>query len=155
MSLINWNSNDPFDRFDRRMNLFFNHNTDPWWATRRHRQSGEGQLTSSDFLNPATDIYETENGWNIHVELPGVQKDNIKVDVNDNSITLSAESKANQEYTRENARYQERRFGTYSRTFPLPDNVDREKIDAKFQDGVLDLLLPRGEASKSRKVLVN
>ncbi|KAF8930795.1 hypothetical protein BGZ58_008036 [Dissophora ornata] len=157
MSLINWSGNDPFDRLERRMNLVFDHLTDPWRTSRhgQHPSSGESQLVTSDFLNPAVDVYETDKGWNIHVDLPGVHKEDIKIDANDTSLTLSAESKVSSDYTRDNIRYQERRFGTYSRTIPLPDSVNRDKIDAQFQDGVLNLFLPKGEASKPRKITIS
>ncbi|KAF9178081.1 hypothetical protein BGZ51_007892 [Haplosporangium sp. Z 767] len=157
MSLVNWGGNDPFERLERRMNLFFDHLIDPL-STARHSQrssSGENQLVTSDFMNPAVDVYETDKGWNIHAELPGVRKEDVKIDATDNAITLSAESKCSSEYNRDNVRYQERRYGTYSRTIPIPENVDRDKIDAKFQDGVLNLFLPKGEATKPRKITVS
>ncbi|KAF7727406.1 hypothetical protein EC973_007570 [Apophysomyces ossiformis] len=159
MSLINWSGNDPFERFERRMNQLFDHFNDPWWTPRRTQRAstgeGGGQLTTTDFMSPVVDVYETDKGWNIHVELPGVRKEDIKIDANENSVTLSAESKFSTDYNRDNVRYQERRFGTYSRTIPLPEAVDRDKIDAKFQDGVLNLFLPKGEQSKPRKITVS
>ena len=154
MSLINWSGNDPLERLERRMNLVFEHIADPWKASRQHSSSGE-LTTTPDFLNPAVDVYETDKGWNIQVDLPGVRKENIKIDANDNSVTLTAENKVSSDYTRDNVRYQERRFGTYSRTIPLPESVNRDKIDAKFQDGVLSLFLPKGEASKPKKITVS
>ncbi|KAG0353179.1 hypothetical protein BGZ54_002365 [Gamsiella multidivaricata] len=156
MSLINWGGSD-FDRLERRMNHIFDHLADPFWATRRVQRpsTGESQLVTSDFLNPAVDVYETDKNWEVHVELPGVRKEDIKIDANDNSVTLSAESKSSSEYNRDNIRYQERRFGTYSRTIPLPESVDRDKINARFQDGVLSLCLPKGEASKPRNITVS
>ncbi|KAG0197871.1 hypothetical protein BGX28_008633 [Mortierella sp. GBA30] len=154
MSLINWAGADPFDRLERRMNQVFDHLTDPWWSSRRQRSSGENQLVTSDFMSPAVDVYETEKGWNIHAELPGVRKEDIKIDATDNSVTISAESKFSQDYNRDNVRYQERRFGTFSRTIPLPDSVNRDMIEAKYTDGVLDLFLPKGEEAQPRKITV-
>ncbi|KAH7041880.1 HSP20-like chaperone [Linnemannia elongata] len=156
MSLINWAGYDPFDRFERRMNQVFDHLSNPWSNVRRGQRSstGDNQLATMDLISPAVDVYETDKGWNIHVELPGVQKEGIKIDASDNVVTLSAESKFSQDYNRDNVRYQERRFGTYSRTIPLPDHVDREKIDANFKDGVLNLFLPKGEAAQPRKITV-
>src|SRR5690349_7084352 len=156
MSMINWTGNDPFDRFEQRMNQVFDHLVNPWSATRRgHRSSsGDNQLATTDLISPAVDVYETEKGWNIHVELPGVKKEDIKIDSSDKAVTLSAESKSSQDYTRDNVRYQECRFGTYSRTIPLPDNVDRDNIDANFKDGVLNLFLPKGEVAQPRKITV-
>ncbi|KAG0232645.1 hypothetical protein BGW42_007985 [Actinomortierella wolfii] len=158
MSLMNWTGYDPFDRLERRMNQVFDHLMDPWWVSpRRQRGSrgGEGQLSTMDLIYPACDVYETDKGWNIHVELPGIKKEDIKIEASDNAVTLSAESKFSEEYTRDNVRCQERRYGTYSRTIPLPESVDRDKIDANFKDGVLNLFLPKGEASQPRKITIS
>ncbi|KAF9325864.1 hypothetical protein BG006_010683 [Podila minutissima] len=103
-------------------------------------------------ISPAVDVYETAKGWNIHVEPPGVRNEDIKIDASDNVVSLSDESKFSQDYNRNNVRYQERRFGAYSRTIPLPDSVDRDMIDASFKDGVLSLFLPKGEAAQPRKI---
>ncbi|KAK3809383.1 MAG: HSP20-like chaperone [Benniella sp.] len=156
MSMINWTGHDPFDRLERRMNQIFDHLSDPWLTVRRSQRSssGDSQLATMDLLSPAVDVYETDKGWNIHAELPGIQKEDIKVEVSGNNVTLTAESKSSQEYSRDNVRCQERRFGTYSRTIPLPDTVDRDKIDANFKDGVLNLFLPKGEAAQPRKITV-
>ncbi|KAG0173911.1 hypothetical protein DFQ29_007678 [Apophysomyces sp. BC1021] len=152
--MINWAGNEPFDRFERRMNQLFDHFTDPWWGSGRRgqRSTGENQVATTDLISPAVDVYETDKGWNIHVELPGVRKEDIKIDANDNSVTLTAECKVSSDYTRDNVRYQERRYGTYSRTVPIPDSVERDKIDAKFEDGVLNISLPKGAGSKPRKI---
>ncbi|KAK3834944.1 MAG: HSP20-like chaperone [Linnemannia gamsii] len=156
MSMINWAGYDPFDRLERRMNQVFDHLTDPWPTVRRSQRSssGDSQLATMNLISPAVDVYESDKGWNIHVELPGVRKEDIKIDASDNAVTLAAESKFSQDYSRDNVRYQERRFGTYSRTIPLPDSVDRDKIDANFQDGVLNLFLPKGEVAQPRKITV-
>ncbi|KAF9283247.1 hypothetical protein BGZ88_010582, partial [Linnemannia elongata] len=94
MSLINWAGYDPFDRFERRMNQVFDHLSNPWSNVRRGQRSstGDNQLATMDLISPAVDVYETDKGWNIHVELPGVQKEDIKIDASDNAVTLSAES---------------------------------------------------------------
>ncbi|KAF8923767.1 hypothetical protein BGZ47_004516 [Haplosporangium gracile] len=157
MSLINWAGYDPFDRLERRMNQVFEHLSDPWSTTRRGQRSssGDNQLATMDLISPPVDVYESDKGWNIHVELPGVRKEDIKIDASDNAVTLSAESKFSEEYSRDNVRYQERRYGTFMRNIPLPDSVNRDKIDASFKDGVLDLFLPKGEAAQPRKITVS
>ncbi|OAQ22212.1 HSP20-like chaperone [Linnemannia elongata AG-77] len=155
MAMINWAGHDPFDRLEQRMNQVFDHLVNPLSTVRRGQRSSSGDGDNQlDLINPAVDVYETGKGWNIHVELPGVKKEDIKIDASDNAVTLSAESKFSQDYNRDNVRYQERRFGTYSRTIPLPDSVDRDKIDANFKDGVLNLFLPKGEVAKPRKITV-
>ena len=157
MSIINWTGSDPFDRLERRMNQLFDHLSSPWPTVRRSQQSssGDNQLATMDFISPAVDVCETDKGWNIHVELPGVKKEDIKIDASENAVTLTAESKYSKDYTRDNMRYQERRLGTYSRTIPLPNTVERDKIDANYKDGVLSLFLPKGEASQPRTITIS
>ncbi|KAF9953315.1 hypothetical protein BGZ72_005502 [Mortierella alpina] len=154
MSLINWAGSDPFDRLERRMNQVFDHLNDPWAANRRVRRTAGDTTPAVDLISPTVDVFENDKGWTIRVDLPGVHKEDIKVDASDNSVTLSAESKFSEEHKSENVRYQERRYGMYSRTIPLPDSVDRNKIDAKFQNGVLNLFLPKGEAAKPKKITI-
>ncbi|KAF9968198.1 hypothetical protein BGZ73_000211 [Actinomortierella ambigua] len=155
MSMINWTRYDPWDRLERRMNQIFEHLSDPWMTSRRLQRSSSGETQpTTDLISPAVDLYETDKGWNIHAELPGVQKEDIKIEASDNAVVLSAETKFSQDYTQGNVRHQERRFGTYLRTIPLPDYVDRDKIDASFKDGVLNIFLPKSEASHTRKITI-
>ncbi|KAG0069924.1 hypothetical protein BGZ89_001819 [Linnemannia elongata] len=76
---------------------------------------------------------------------------NIPFDRLEQLTALSAESKFSQDYGRDNMR-QERRFGAFMRTFPLPGHVDRDNIDTNFKDGVLSLFLPKGEAVQARRL---
>lgn len=112
--------------------------------------------SSSSILSPAVDIYETDKAWTIHAELPGVRKEDIKIDLSGDMITISGESKSSQEYAKDQARYQERREGVFSRSLSLPDNVDRDKIQAKYENGVLTVEMPKTkDATKpARKITV-
>ncbi|KAF9583831.1 hypothetical protein BGW38_008387 [Lunasporangiospora selenospora] len=157
MTTINWTGYDPMDRFERSMNQTFDRYGDHGQVVHRGPRSSRGnsQLTNMGSINPAVDVYETAKGWDIHVELPGVQKEDIKITASDKAITLSAESKFSQEYNHDNVRCQERRFGTFSRTIPLPDSVDCEKVSASFKDGVLGLFLPKGDVTEPRKINIS
>ncbi|KAI9310475.1 heat shock protein Hsp20 [Dichotomocladium elegans] len=141
MSLINWGSHNPIER---RMNQML----DRFW------DSGF-DVGQSGHLNPAVEVIENEQQFNVHAELPGVHKEDIQVDVGDHSLTFSAESKSSTEETRDNVRYSERRYGTYSRTIPVPDTVDKEHIQANFKDGVLDISMPKTRAKKHSTKKIN
>ncbi|CAO3573509.1 unnamed protein product [Mortierella alpina] len=155
MSLINWAGTEPFDRLERRLNQVFDHLNDPWATTRRVRRStGEGS-TPTDVINPSVDVVEDEKSWKICAEMPGVRKEDIKVDATDSSLVFSAETKYEKDYNRDNVRYQERRCGTFMRSIPLPESVDRDKISATYQDGVLNITLPKGEAAKPKKITIH
>lgn len=149
MSMINWggNNNSTIDRLERRMNNFFDRFLDSTHDNTLERFN-VGQL------NPAVDVTESDTAYNIHADLPGVRKEDIHVDVHGNSLTFSGESKDRSEYSNDNVRYSERRFGKFSRTIPIPDNVDTEKIQAKYDNGVLNLKLPKGTPTSSKRINV-
>jgi len=155
MSLINWAGTEPFDRLERRLNQVFDHLNDPWAGTRRARRSAGDAANTTDIINPSVDVVEDEKSWKVCAEMPGVRKEDIKVDATDSSLVLSAETKYEKDFNRDNVRYQERRFGTFMRSIPLPESVDRDKISATYQDGVLSITLPKGEAAKPKKITIH
>jgi len=104
-------------------------------------------------LAPATDIYETESGVTLQVDLPGHDAKSIEVKVEKGVLTLRSERKAD-EKAKEGARRLERNFGVYTRSFKLPDTVDASNVDARYENGVLTLTLPRKEEAKPRVISV-
>lgn len=101
---------------------------------------------------PSCDIYETENEIVVKAEVPGIKKENLKVSVHDNVLTLSGERKFEEEVKKENFLRVERGYGSFTRSFTLPPNIDSSKINAEFKDGVLELKLPKAEESKQKSV---
>jgi len=112
--------------------------------------SGENDLSWS----PRTDIAETDKEIVIDVELPGLNRDDIKVEVKDNTLTVTGERK--QENKKENAECcrVERHYGKFERTFGLPDTVVDDKIAATYKDGVLTLTLPKTEKEIPKEIAV-
>jgi HSP20 family protein len=102
---------------------------------------------------PATDIYETESGVTLQVDLPGHDPKSIEVKVEKGVLTLRSERKANPA-AKDSARRLERGFGVYTRSFKLPDTVDANNVDARYEHGVLTLTLPRKEEAKPRVIEV-
>lgn len=102
------------------------------------------------------DIRETDKEFIIEAELPGVNKEDIKVDIRDDMLTISVENKVETNEERENYIRRERRYGTYSRSFYL-DNVKHEDIKAKYNNGVLTITLPKVDEGKgkNRKIEIN
>lgn len=100
------------------------------------------------------DVEEDASNYTVHAELPGVSKDDIDVQIDGNRITINAEVKHASEQ-KEGGRVlrSERYFGQVSRSFQLASEVDEEKADAHFHDGVLDLVLPKRAASSKRHSL--
>ena len=94
---------------------------------------------------PRVDIVENEKAFEIHVAVPGMDKDEFKVDLNDNYLTVSGERKFTQEKKESNFHSIETQFGTFSRSFSLPENVDAAKISAAYVNGILVITVPKDE----------
>jgi HSP20 family protein len=103
---------------------------------------------------PALDISDDDEQYSITVELPGGKKDDVHVEVHDDTLTIRGEKKSEREEKKEQRRYVERSYGTFSRSFSLPSDADAEHIDASFKDGVLTIRLPKTEAKKPRAIAV-
>jgi len=102
----------------------------------------------SSFANPIrTDIRENENEYIIEAEIPGVEKDNIKMEVRDNVLTISLEH--NEETNEERGNYirRERKYGSYSRSFNV-ENIKQDEIKAKYSNGILTVVLPKADNIK-------
>ena len=101
------------------------------------------------------DVKETEGGYVVRADIPGVKKEDIKVDVNGNVVSISAEVKEEKEQ-KEGARVirSERYYGSLSRSFSLGQDVDDKAANAKYTDGVLELTLPKKAGSQPGKVVV-
>lgn len=104
--------------------------------------------------SPATDIVETQNGYLVKVELPGMSKDDVSITMQDNQLTIRGEKKREKEGKDEGYHRVERSYGAFQRCFTLPSAVDASKIDASFTDGILTVVLPRSEAAKPKTIEV-
>jgi HSP20 family protein len=105
---------------------------------------------------PHVDITESNNEFLISADLPGLTKDDIKVSVENDVLSINGEKKRESE-KREKDRYYhyERSFGQFSRSFSLPSNVDSKHIDAKYNNGVLEIRLKKVEEAKPKAIEVN
>ena len=121
-----------------------------WSATQRPlTATTEAQWT------PACEVEENDHQYLITLEMPGVSKDQIKVEYHDQQLVVSGERK-NETKTKENGQwYTERRFGKFQRTFTLPAGVDGDKLEAHYQDGVLRVFVPKAETAKPRQIQIN
>jgi HSP20 family protein len=102
---------------------------------------------------PRVDIIEEDKAFEVHVAVPGMKKDDFKIDVNDNFLTVSGERKYTREKKENNLHAVETQYGTFSRSFTLPENVDATKISAKYVDGILELTIPKDE-KKALKTMI-
>ena len=102
---------------------------------------------------PETDVVETEREIRVQVEMPGLKRENIEVDVENNVLTIRGEKREERTEGQE-GRYHlaERRWGTFARSFVLPRDVDADNIQASFEDGVLTVRIPKSEKARRRKI---
>jgi len=109
---------------------------------------------SNGTWHPAVDVYETEGSFVLKAELPGVGKEDIKIDVNNNALTIKGEKKFEEKTEKDNYMRVERTYGSFTRTFALSDKVDSGNIKAAFKDGVLEITLPKKEEAKPKEIKV-
>jgi HSP20 family protein len=101
---------------------------------------------------PAVDVSERDNGYEITAELPGMDASNVEVKYADGVLTIQGEKKEEKEEKKKDYYKSERRFGSFERSFRLPDGIDADKIAADFKNGVLTIRLPKSaEARKNEK----
>jgi len=152
MSLIRWNPARelaawPSDLFgiQREMNRMFDS------FINRGAQDEDSALAA---WTPVVDIAERDDEYLVKVELPGVNKDDVKITLESNILTIRGEKKQEKETKKENYHRVERSYGSFQRSFTLPTTVKSDKIDANFKDGVLMVSLPKAEEAKPKQIEV-
>jgi HSP20 family protein len=101
--------------------------------------------TGGSTFHPKTDVSETERAFEIHLALPGMNKEDFKLELNESMLTISGERKFNQEKKDKNYHTVETFFGSFSRSFRVPENVEASKIVAAYVNGILEVTLPKDE----------
>src|SRR5271169_3774984 len=104
---------------------------------------------------PPVDIYENGDNLVLKAELPGVNPDEVEIRVEDNTLYLKGERKFEKEVKEQNYHRVERTYGTFTRTFSLPNSVDADKVAANYKDGVLTLTMPKKEEAKPKTIKIN
>jgi HSP20 family protein len=105
-------------------------------------------------LAPAMDVTENDDSYVVSLELPGVAKEDVSVELHDDLLTIRGEKKSEREEKKERRRWVERRYGSFSRSFTLPRNAAGDRVNASFKDGVLTLTIPKSEESKPKTVKI-
>jgi HSP20 family protein len=104
---------------------------------------------------PATDLVETDSEYVLRADLPGLNKDDVHVELNENVLTVSGERKSEHEERKEGYYRLERASGSFSRSLTLPEGVDAEQIKAGFENGVLEVRVPKPAQRKPQKVAIS
>jgi len=103
---------------------------------------------------PVVDMFEEKDEIVVKAEIPGIDKDHIEVNLGDHMLTIRGEKKKEDEVERENYYRSERSYGSFRRTLPLPAEVSTEKVKATFNNGILEIRLPKTEDAKAKKIKV-
>jgi HSP20 family protein len=112
---------------------------------------GNGGATLRRWM-PAMDLVETEDHFVLRADLPGLKQDDVKIEFEDGTLTVSGERKAEHESKNEGYYRVERAFGSFSRSLTLPQGIDPEAVTANFDNGVLEVRIPKPEARKPRRI---
>ena len=145
MAVVRWDPFRDLGLLQDRMNRLFD-------DAGRGRRADEPSATTS--WSPAVDIFETEGEIIVKAELPGMERKDITLHLENNVLSLRGERRFEKEAKDENYHRIERSYGNFSRSFSIPATVDEEKIRADYKDGVLKIALPKKEQSKPKQIKI-
>ena len=139
----------PWEReVDRMMDDFFAKRMRPWWPERWFG-AREGEIVA-----PVLDVYEEKDEIIVKAELPGIDKNQIEVEISDSELILKGENKKEEKIEEKNYYRCERSYGAFRRSVQLPKDVQADKIKASFKNGILEVRLPKTEKAKAKDIKV-
>lgn len=147
MNLIKW---DPFRELEdvsNRLNRIFGRST-------ARAESGQEMLAVADW-SPSIDISETDAAYLIKAEIPGVKKEDVKVTIQDGMLTIQGERKMEKEEKGKKFHRVERSYGSFVRSFRIPDNANENSVKAEFKDGMLNVTLAKSAKAKAKSIDVS
>lgn len=115
---------------------------------------GNGLGVVEERFTPPIDIQETDDAYIVEVDVPGMKKEDVHIEVHDDVLTIKGERKSDREEKREDYHRIERQYGTFRRTVTVPGGFQYDAVKAKFEDGVLRVTLPKREDAKPRRIEV-
>jgi HSP20 family protein len=133
-----------FNTLQNRLNRLFHNSFD----------ENQEALTTSGFA-PAVDVYEDEHNVTLKIEVPGIEEKDLDIRVENHTLTVHGERKFEKEEKEENFRRVERQYGSFTRSFTLPQTVDTENVAASYDKGVLKISLPKKAEAKPKQIKVS
>lgn len=147
MTLVRWNPFNELDRVQREMSRLLEDAPFRGFGLAREEPMTRGFL-------PAVDIAEEKDRITMEVELPGLDRENIDVTIENNRLTISGQRTLQQESEDRTYTRVERAYGSFTRTFSLPNTVDAERVEAQMDKGLLKIVLPKREEAKPKQIAV-
>lgn len=148
MAITRWDPMNEFRTLTRRMERAFD-----TLGRGREPERMPGNWFSESW--PVVDVYEDKDEIVVHAFVPGMEQKDVEISLDDNSLSLRGERKQYREDKRENYVHVESEYGSFSRVFPLPATVDRDRVRAELKGGVLEIHLQKREAAKPRTIPVH
>jgi len=145
MAVVRWDPFRDLNLLQDRMNRLFDDAGRGWRAD---------EPAATTTWSPAVDIFETEGEIIVKAELPGMERKDISLHLENNVLSLRGERKFEKETKDENYHRIERSYGAFSRSFSIPATVDEEKIRAEYKDGVLNIVLPKKEQARPKQIKI-
>ena len=147
MNLLKWDPSVELEEVSNRLNRIFGRSP-------ARIESGNEMLTVADWA-PSVDISETDAAYLVKAEIPGVKKEDVKVTIQDGMLTIQGERRQEKEEKGKKFHRIERCYGSFMRSFRVPDDADEGKVKAEFKDGMLNITLSKSEKTKPRPRQVN
>jgi HSP20 family protein len=144
MAIVRWEPMRELGSLQAEMNRLFNTVMEP----------GDGGGGAARRWTPPMDLVETESEFVLRADLPGMSEDQVSIEVEDQTLTISGERRAEHEVSREGFHRVERSFGAFARSLTLPKGVDPEAVSASFDKGVLEVHIPKPEERRPRKISI-
>jgi len=114
----------------------------------------DGLETSHGGFHPQCEVSESKEGYHMKFDLPGISKDQIKIELHENQLTVSGERKEERNVEDKKTHFSEVYYGSFTRSFTFPTQVDAEKVLAEYDNGVLNINIPKSEQSRSRQITI-
>jgi HSP20 family protein len=144
MALVRWDPFRELDSLQGDMNRLFD----------RFFEGRQGNGGRSGRWSPAMDLAETDDSLILRADLPGMSEDDVNIEVRDGVLTVSGERKAEHEEKGEGYHRVERAFGSFSRSLTLPKGADPDRVEAKFDNGVLEVRVPKPEETQPTRIQI-
>lgn len=117
-------------------------------------QAPQSRKALSAAFTPAVDVHETDDSYLLSLDVPGIPQEAIKIEANDGRLTISGERSSFNTTDEKHFKRVERSFGSFERSFQLPQNVDQAKIQARYENGVLEVMVPKAEIAKPKSISI-